>query len=169
METILKMFNQYDIRVNFIPGCVVYYLLRIDGFDFMIDGEVEKVILCYLIGMLTSRIGSLLVENSCKKFGCIKFVKYKLYMEASKKNEKIDILSETNNLYRSMIAAFLVVALYVLTVYGLEKSKLLVPILGMIIFFISYIKQTGYISKNVMNTIKLSGNDASKTKNKGGR
>lgn len=150
----MKIFNQYDIRVNFIPGCTIYYLLRLNGLDYMTDSEIEKVILCYVMGIIVSRLGSVLVEKICQKIGWIKYEPYKFYIAASKKNERIELLSETNNLYRSMTAVFLVDLLYILAVCDVEMDMLTIPIMGFFIFLMSYIKQTKYISKNIVNTIK---------------
>ena len=158
MEAFLKLFNQYDIRVNFIPGFTVYFLLKMNGFDFMTNSELEKVILCYVMGIIVSRLGSILVEYSCKKIGCIKFEPYKLYMAASEKNGRIEVLSETNNLYRSMVAVFLVDLLYLLSVCDIDMGKLAIPVAGVILFLMSYVKQTKYISENIVNTIKKENN-----------
>ena len=98
------------------------------------------------------------MEYRCKKIGCIKFEPYKLYIAASEKNERIEVLSETNNLYRSMVAVFLVDLLYLLSVCDIEMGKLAIPVAGVILFLMSYVKQTKYISKNIVNTIKKENN-----------
>lgn len=79
-------------------------------------------------------------------------------MAASEKNGRIEVLSETNNLYRSMVAVFLVDLLYLLSVCDIEMWRLAISVAGAILFLMSYVKQTKYISKNIVNTIKKENN-----------
>ena len=53
-----------------------------------------------------------------------------------------------------MSAVFLLNLLYTLAVCDVETDKVVIPIAGFVLFLMSYIKQTKYVSKNMLNTIK---------------
>lgn len=120
---------------------------------------------CYFIGMLINRVGSLVVEPCLKKTELVTFAPLEQYIEASKKDSKIEILSETNNTYRSLAALFLILGLYkLIVVIGgecLEKlcSELmdwlliLVWFLGLLMMVVSYCKQTQYIVKRIKKNL----------------
>ena len=96
-----------------------------------------------------------------KKTSFVKFVEYKKYLLATKKDKDIEILSEINNVYRTISSVF--VLLVVLKIYSLLESKFLflhefgIYILGillLIMFFYSYKKQTKYIKDRVLHTLE---------------
>ncbi|MGU8980064.1 hypothetical protein ACV3WG_15640, partial [Clostridium perfringens] len=102
----------------------------------------------------------ILIEPLLKKIKFVEFVDYKLFLEASKVDSKISILSETNNMYRTFIALFtllLIVKLYeYLSIKFVFLNKYLVVIviiLLLILFIVSYRKQVNYIKKRVENTL----------------
>jgi hypothetical protein len=103
-----------------------------------------------------SRFGSLIIEPLLKKFKFLKFAENKDFVKASAKDEKIEILSEANNMYRTFIATFLLLGLVKL--YCLLATKwiflneysdwiMVLTIIG--IFLFSYRKQTNYITKRI--------------------
>ena len=99
-----------------------------------------------------------MIEPAFKKIKFLKFADYKDYISACKKDEKIDLLSEKNNSFRSissMLALLLILKVYewiadfypVLNEYGIV---ILVFVL-FIVFLFAYRKQTEYVVKRVDN------------------
>ena len=109
------------------------------------------------------------IEFDGKKF--LIFADYKDYIDACKDDPKIEILSEVNNTYRTIVAAFIsfgVVLLYDKFIYdNLEKScscaneiiGILVGIFVLFVFITSYKKQTDYIRKRVEKYLQKENDD----------
>jgi len=112
----------------------------------------------YFLGLIISRIGSVLVEPVLKKVGFVEFSSYQDYISASKKDGLFPTLSEANNMYRTFVSLFL----YLLRVYDWMASKLpvfkeweiAILVIGLFaLFLLSYKKQTAYISKRVKHNL----------------
>ena len=106
--------------------------------------------------MIISRIGSLIIAPILKKMKITKFENYKDFVKASKKDEKIDLLSEVNNMYRTIIA--LIVTIGFLKFYNWLESKLIWLsnwnitiglVFLLVLFVLSYKKQTKFITKRI--------------------
>ena len=107
--------------------------------------------------MVISRIGSVIVEHICRKINFVKFAEYGEFLKASKKDDKIDILSETNNTYRTMLSltlVLLVTKLYIFISSKCEPLEAWTPFVIIIVLFLlfafSYRKQTSYVRKRVI-------------------
>ena len=63
MEVLLEKISSYNILNNLIPGAIFtfafkfLYVINMDDYS-----VIEKLILYYFIGMILSRIGSLIIE-----------------------------------------------------------------------------------------------------------
>ena len=168
--------SSYDIFNNFFPGLIFCCLLeKITRFSLSSDEIWESIFLYYFIGMILSRIGSLFVENKLKQLEIenkvtgekelfLHFVPYNDYVQASEKDYMIQILSEKNNIYRTMVATLfllVLVKIYDLLLYDFVSSCVVLSngllvillILVMVLFAFSYRKQTDYIRKRVEKTI----------------
>ena len=62
--------------------------------------------LYYFLGLVVSRFGSLVIGPLLKSFSFIKFADYRAFIDASKKDTQIEVLSEANNSYRTLCALF---------------------------------------------------------------
>lgn len=110
MEKLLEKLDSYKILNNLLPGFVLVYLFEFSLGIVIAQGElIEKLFVYYFVGLIVGRIGSTVVEPLCKKVKLVKYADYSDYIDASKKDKKIDVLSETNNMYRSILTAFLIV------------------------------------------------------------
>lgn len=96
MEDIIKSVSEkissYNIFNNLLPGVVFCYILnKITRFTIANGDLVENIFMYYFVGMIISRIGSLIVEPiltkaKTKKIGpFIKRSNYKDYIVAAKK------------------------------------------------------------------------------------
>jgi hypothetical protein len=103
-----------------------------------------------------SRIGSLILEPFLKWVRFVKFADYSDFVVACKEDPKIDVLSETNNMYRSLCSLLMVLVLtwayswFELGWPWIRNWDLPVSVLLLLaIFMFSYRKQTRYITKRV--------------------
>ncbi len=157
MKDILEKLSTYNLFNYLFPG-VVFVVLgeAITDYSFIQQDIVLGVFLYYFIGLVISRVGSLVVEPLLKWASFLKFADYKDYVAATKKDERVELLSEVNNTYRTLCACFgLLILLKLFEVLGrrflisqgVEFSMLVIVLL--VIFLFSYRKQTEYVKKRV--------------------
>ncbi len=178
MEDIVKSVSEkissYNIFNNLLPGIAFCYILdKITRFTIANGSLLENLFIYYFVGMIISRIGSLIVEPvltkvKIKKIGpFIKRCEYKDYIAASKDELFIEVLNETNNLYRTTVSicfSLLVAKIYdwklhdiLINMFSKEWLVVLAFIVLMTVFVVSYKKQTNYINKRIENYIEKKG------------
>ncbi len=157
MDKILEKLSKYHIVNYVIPGVLAVYLSKqINQIELLTSNIFFDIVMVYTLGLICSRIGSLIVEPLLRKIHFVQFSEYKDYMSAEEKDPKLFDLNTDNNLYRTVIG----VVLFVIIQYcfNLLKSKcefvndyssLIVLIALLILFLWSYKKQTSYIVKRV--------------------
>lgn len=157
MSELLSKLSSYNILNNLLPGVIFCTLLpTITEYSISNQDLLTLGFIYYFVGLTISRVSSITIEPLLKKFGFVKFVSYSSYNEALSKNPKLDILSETNNTYRSIIAVCF--SLCMAKIYEIVATKcaishqtdmaLLIIVLS-ILFLYSYKKQTKYIVDNI--------------------
>lgn len=162
MEKFLDKLSEYHFIQTVIPGFIFVYLSKyFYNIDLLIDKPIYDFVSILIIGFIISRIGSLIVEPILKKIKILNFSNYELYINASKKDSIIKNLSETNNLYRAIIAAFLCILVEKFYLFILGKCQfikdwnfLIISILIILLFIFSYRKQTTYITKRIETALK---------------
>lgn len=158
MSDFIEKISSYNLFNNLFPG-VVFCLLADKFFSFsLIQSDiVVGLFFYYFVGLVISRVGSIIVEPLLRKINIIEFAKYSEYVAASKADPKLDTLSEINNMYRTVIALF--VALALLAAYRLIEglwpplshfSGYIATILFLAMFVFAYKKQTKYIRDRVL-------------------
>lgn len=157
METFLEKLSSYNVLNNLLPGVMYCYLMEKILRCKVVNGSlVENIFIYYFIGMITNRIGSVLVEPICKKLKIVKYTDYDKYLDAIKVDEKIEVLLETNNTYRCPVAVLVCVVISKIYLFVCDRLQIdkgvsiIIVILGLIALFIfSYRKQTNYIRNRV--------------------
>ncbi|KAB2928737.1 MAG: hypothetical protein F9K24_21675 [Leptonema illini] len=157
MKDLLEKLSTYNILNYLIPGGVFVELSSsLTTYNLTQDDIVKGVILYYFVGLVISRIGSMLVEPILRWSRFVHFADYQDYLKASEKDSRLEVLSEENNMFRTFIALFLSLVLFkafeVLSAcYPCLNDWLLgMIILGLIsLFAFSYRKRTYYITKRV--------------------
>jgi hypothetical protein len=157
MKDLLDKLSSYNIFNYLLPGIVfVAFAEKLTSLSLIQKDIVVGVFLYYFIGLVISRIGSLIIEPVLKKVKFITFTSYSDFVSASKKDDKLDILSEVNNMYRTFCSLFLL--LIVLKCYDFisknypvisEWSSSIIVIGLLLLFLFAYRKQTKYIAKRV--------------------
>lgn len=157
LASFLGRISNYNLLTNLIPGAILCVLLKyLVGYDFMNVGALELLVIFYFVGMVNGRIGSLIVEWFLKKIHLVTFREHKLFVAAEQKDKKIVSLTETNNMYRSMISvAFtaIVIKLYHVGVdlnwdFGNVTDWVVLGAM-LVLFAIAYRKQTKYIVSRI--------------------
>lgn len=157
MKELLDKISSYNLFNYLFPGVLFVIMSKeFTNYNFVQQNEILGVFLYYFIGMIISRVGSLIIEPILKKTSFIKFSDYKNFISASKKDEKIELFSEINNTYRTIIAMmFLLIILkgynYLETFWNISKTatSFMGMILLLVMFLFSYNKQTNYITKRI--------------------
>ena len=164
MQEIIEKISSYNIFNYLFPGIIYVVLIReITNYDFLQKNNFIGAFLYFFIGLVISRFGSLVIDAilKSKKLNFIKFADYSEYITASDKDKKVELFSEVNNMYRTIISLF-VLLLFTKGYHslsnwlGLSKnlSFILLSILLIILFVFSYKKQTGFTVKRVDKKIK---------------
>lgn len=158
MSELIDKLSSYNLFNYLLPGAL--FAVIADSYT-SLSFTQEDILLgfftYYFYGLVISRIGSLIVEPALKKSRIIKFVDYGKFVAASKRDEKINELSEANNMYRTLCSLFLILALVIAfdnwgkTFPWLgEHAKSILLASLFIVFLLSYRKQSAYIVKRVL-------------------
>lgn len=153
MEDLLKRITEYQLFNFLLSGTVLAFLVsKTTPIDLLSNNILIAVFVYYCIGLVVSRIGSLIIEPLFKKLRIVKYIPYDKYLQAVKLDPKIDVLSQENNTYRTLVAMFLLYAVVYIFCWlwpqTLSQSwlPLGVVVIGLILFSLSYRKQTNYIT-----------------------
>ena len=157
MKDFLDKLTSYNIFNYLLPGVLFSILAtKFANLNLVFDNLIIGVFAYYFTGLIISRFGSIVIEPFLKVIGFVKFADYKDFIEASKNDSKIEVLSESNNMYRTLISMF---TLLFLTI-GFQKladnwfflknnqDAIFLSIL-LLLFLLSYRKQTNYITKRI--------------------
>lgn len=162
MENFFKSISKYNVANYLIPGVVTVLLLRAtNSFNLVQDELFLGLFLYYFIGLILSRIGSLLVEPVLKGLKVIDYTPYSDFVLAIKKDSAINELSETNSSYRTYIVSMFVVLIAMPAAWVIDKFSLpnilvttLTLVLAAILLAFAYRKQTIFIKKRVEESKK---------------
>jgi len=160
MKDLFDKISSYNLFNYLLPGILFAVIANFfTTFSFIQEDIVLGAFVYYFIGLVISRFGSLIVEPFLKRISFVKFADYKDFISASKKDPKIELLSEGNNTYRTLSAMFILLLL--LKLYDLVEVRFpllrtwnsgLFIVIALCMFLCSYRKQTEYIKKRITAT-----------------
>ena len=155
MTELLQKLSTYNIFNYLFPGVVFVILLKhVTNIYLIMNDLVLGMFLYYFFGLVLSRIGSILIEPVLRCTKIVQFSDYARFIQASKLDNKIELLSEVNNMHRTIIA-MLVVLLVTSICNGSATCYLTTGLLGLVIpFILSYRKQTSFITKRIEETLR---------------
>ena len=159
MNEILTKISSYNLFNYLFSGIIFVVLCKfITPYDFIQSDPIIGLFLYYFIGLAISRVGSIIVEPTLKKIGFIKFVDYKDYLIVSKDDPKLEILSEANNMYRTLTSVFIILGFtkiygVIEFEYNINGGIYILFTLLLIIFLFAHRKQSAYIVK-IINSKK---------------
>lgn len=158
MKDFLDKLSSYNLFNYLLPGTIFAFLSKEAYFIPTPENLLLSVFLYYFLGLLISRIGSLIIEPILLKISFIKYSKYSDYLKVSKIDSKIEVMLETNNMYRTFISLFFTLLLlrlyrYLENVFSFppEAGGCIAFIAIVILFLFSYKKQTNFILKRIEN------------------
>lgn len=161
MEKILEKLSSYNIFNYLFPGVVFCVIAdRYLAIPLLQTSIVNGLFLYYFIGLVISRFGSVAIEPILKITGFVKFTEYRDFVRATKGDPKIELLSESNNTYRTLLSAVLILCIIAIGAQFAKSNPrflefvkyLILP--GLVLLFgLSYKKQTGYITKRVSSVL----------------
>lgn len=157
MKDLLDKLSSYNIFNYLLPGVLFAALVsKMTIYPLVQSDIVIGVFLYYFLGLVVSRFGSLVIEPILKKTGFVHFASYRDFVSASKKDDKIEVLSEVNNMYRTLCSLFVLLLLLL----GYQSIQSRIPelsqwnpaiafVLLIVLFLLSYQKQTAYVTKRI--------------------
>lgn len=162
MNDIINKISNYNFFNYLFPGAL--YVVSVNHFTRLqlpIENLFGALFVCYFIGLVISRIGSLIVEPLLKLLSCLcKESPYLKFLEAEKKDPKINLLSQERNVYRTLIT----LGVSILASIGIDK--LLTPMylsptlvfciligLMIILFVCAYVRQSRFLNERINNNI----------------
>ncbi len=161
MVDLLSKISSYDL-FNYLLTGIIFVILadKLTCYSFIQQDIAIGLFVYYFIGLVVSRIGSLVIEPFLRFMAFIKFEPYKNFLEASEKDKKIELLSEVNNTYRTFCSVFAI--LFLLKLYGWIQCRfthlkdwdltILVALL-LVIFLFAYRKQTGFLTDRIKDKV----------------
>lgn len=157
MKDLLDKLSSYNIFNYLFPGVVFVVLAsKLTTYNFIQQDILVGAFLYYFIGLVISRIGSILIEPVLKFIKFLKFADYKQFVKASKADTRIDLLSEVNNMYRTICSLFLILIsikgfewLSTKWLFLAERKIETLTVFLFLLFLFSYRKQTSYITKRI--------------------
>lgn len=157
LSDLLDKLTSYNLFNYLLPGAVfAYFAERSLGVRLVPEDLVTAAFVYYFLGVVVSRFGSLALEPFLKKIGFVKFEPYAVYISASERDSKIEVLMEAANMYRTLVSAMML--LLMLTAYlkletfcpALTEWRGLVGVSALaLVFLLAYKKQTNYIAGRV--------------------
>lgn len=157
IKDIFDKLSSYNIFNYLFPGVVFCVIAeKISNFKLIQEELLNAFFVYYLVGMIISRVGSIIIEPVLKKISFVTFSEYSDYVKRSKEDPLLSTLSEQNNTYRTLLSMFLLL----LVVDNFEKiqscflwlnnhvSSFLLTSMVILLAF-AYRKQTSYIKKRV--------------------
>lgn len=151
----LAKLYSYNIFNYLFPGVIYSFFLSFFlGIDYLDYNLLVLLFVFYFIGMIISRIGSLVIEPVLIKFKMLKRREYRDFAKAEMKDKKIALLSEQSNTYRTLAALFLVILIsfIIASVSGFRSFCWFYYVsacLGLILFSCAFVKQNDYINKRI--------------------
>lgn len=157
MKELLDKISSYNLFNYLLPGVIYVGILnKATSIDLILENNFIGGFFYYFIGLVISRLGSLIIEPILKKWKIVKFSDYGDFIDASKEDDKIILFSEVNNTYRTLISLSLLLGLSVLYdkfIVPLELASIWInsalSISLIVLFTFSYRKQTGFINKRI--------------------
>lgn len=153
MDKLIDKITSYNIFTNMFPGVIYCYVSdTLFGLPLVQDKLLIAVFFYYFVGMVISRISSVIIEPFLQATKFVKFADYKSYVVASEKDEKIGALLEASNSYRSVVSLLVCILATgvwdgVLLNYAVAErySNYILVVLLLALFLLAYRKQTQYI------------------------
>ncbi|RKU09414.1 hypothetical protein C6502_12920 [Candidatus Poribacteria bacterium] len=157
MKAVLEKLSAYHIFGYLLPGSLFVILgERLTSFSLIQRSWIVGIVLYYFIGLVISRVGTLIVKPVLERIGLVREASYDDYVEASESDSRIDILSAQNNLFRTLCAmVMMLIGLKIgekvigVLPWGADVYDFIVLVALFILFVFSYRKKTQELVRRV--------------------
>jgi hypothetical protein len=156
MTDLLGKLSTYHFFNYLLPGAVFSMLAHRLALVEMPADVVEQFVWFYFVGLILSRIGSLLVEPLLRKLKIIEYGLYEDYLYAHERDAKLELMVEVSNTYRTIATGFVALlfcAAYfrIVRSFGLSTSFQHYLFLGLLaaLFLLSLRKQAMFVARRV--------------------
>lgn len=157
--------SSYNLITNLVPGLLLVEALRAGGVPFVSGDQAPFtwVLLGYALGLISSRTGSLLIEAWLRRrYAQAPVYDYNFnygdFIEASRKDPKLEVLLETANGYRAIAGACILFFIIALSYLALEFASVptyarvvIAVTIVLIVFLKSFLKQSEFIRSRVVH------------------
>jgi signal transduction histidine kinase len=157
MKDLLDKLGSYNIFNYLLPGVLFAAFIDAATSIKIIHKNIEvAVFIYYFLGLVISRVGSLIIEPIAKKTKLVAFSNYTDFLNALKEDPKVELFSEINNMYRTLCSLFL--CLLIVITYDKLSAKYKIPydystyvcmFSFFVLFLMSYRKQSTYVTKRI--------------------
>lgn len=157
LSELLDKLTSYNLFNYLLPGAVFSYFAQVSfKLQFVPDDLITAAFVYYFLGVVVSRFGSFILEPLLRKFGFVTVEPYTAFLAAAEKDAKIETLVEAANMYRTFVAAMLLLLL--MSAYFklesffpilLEWRGLIGGVALVLVFLAAYKKQSDYIASRV--------------------
>lgn len=160
MEAFLSKISEYNLFNYLLPGAVFVYLMDMFGDAHLLHENILiNFFMLYFVGMVMSRVGSLVIEPVLIKVKFIRYAPYEDYLKAIKVDEKIPTLLLENNTYRTFITVFTIapiILIHTLLCESMwaESAGVWICIAILVLFLSAFRKQTNFIRRRVEVAIR---------------
>jgi hypothetical protein len=162
MKEVIEKISNYNFFNYLLPGIIFTNIAdKFTTYIFLENNLVIAVFTYYFIGLVISRFGSLVIEPILIRSMFVKYTSYKKFIAASKQDEKIELLTESNNMYRTFVSVFsgllflkICELLQFKILEGHESKIYIILVILLIVFLLAYRKQTSYITKRIKAVTK---------------
>lgn len=114
MNEILNKLTSYNIFNFLFPGAVFCIIAEHINIMPSPSDLAKQLLWYYFVGMVISRVGSVIVEPLLRLVKFIPKGDYSAFLRASEVDEKLEVMVEAMNTFRTMASAFLMLILGVL-------------------------------------------------------
>lgn len=153
MEKIIEKIEEYKLVSEVIPGYIFLWLLQYwCEINIAFENVFQEFIVAFVVGIIISRIGSLVLSKALRKFKAYKMADYKDYIKASDKDNKIKVILLNANMYRNLCTScvlVIIVKIIYLMKLGINVYTWIGMIMISILFLIAFLKEENTITKRV--------------------
>ena len=154
-EKVIEKISAYNLLNYLLPGAVFAAAFGHVSTRTILTGNiVVDLVVMYFLGMVLSRLGSIVIEPLFKWLRIVRYAPYAAYLEAEKTDSKLATLTQENNTYRTFTAVFLLLVVAKAIFFFQRKfpnANLHLdwawPVALFLLFAVSFRKQTAYIRK----------------------
>ncbi len=157
MEKFIEKLTKYHFISYLIPGGLIVFVEQFFlGISVLSDNTFINFCIIYILGLIASRIGAIIIEPFYKWTHIVSYADYSDFVKAEKIDSKIQDLLEINNLYRSILGTILFIGIISIyqnfsqyCVWIADHPLFITCIILFIVFSFAFRKQTSLIKKRV--------------------